>query len=130
VKAFVGVLDQPPSLVLAYFTRSRSEWVLFACAVALVALTIAFSYFWNAWRRTRTGGSSGSAGDLFSELCEVHQLNRLERTLIVQLAATYELPQPAALFVDPWTLEQAAAAPGPEAHRYRVLRQKLFGSLE
>jgi hypothetical protein len=54
----------------------------------------------------------------------------LERTLIVQLAATYELPQPAALFVDPWTLEQAAAASGPEAHRYRVLRQKLFGSLE
>jgi hypothetical protein len=129
VTAFLGIPAQSPSCTLAAASRGRSEWVLIACAVAVVALTIAVFYLWNTLRKTRRG-PSGSSRDLFSELCEAHELNRLERTLIVQLAATYEMPQPAALFVDPWTLEQAAASPGPEAHRYRALRQKLFGTLE
>jgi hypothetical protein len=130
LKASFRVLTQPQLLTLANLSRGRSEWVLIASAVALVALTIAVFYFWNALRKARAGGSGGSSKDLFAELCEAHELNRLERTLILQLASTYEMPQPATLFIDPWTLEQAAAAPGPEAHRYRALRQRLFGSLE
>jgi hypothetical protein len=130
LKAFFRVLIQPQLLALANLSRGSSAWVLFASAVALVALTIAVFYFWNALRKARAGGSGGSSRDLFSELCEAHELNRLERTLILQLASTYEMPQPATLFIDPWTLEQAAAAPGPEAHRYGALRQRLFGSLE
>ena len=106
------------------------DWVLIVGAIALVAFAVAALYFWNTLRKTRIGGLGGSAGDLFSELCEVHELNRLERTLILQLAATYEIPQPANLFVDPWSLDQAGAAPGPEANRYAALRQKLFGALE
>jgi len=130
LKAVFRVLTQPQLLTLANLTRGRSDWVLLASAVALVGLTIAVFYFWNALRKARTGGSGSSAKDLFAELCQAHELNRLERTLILQLASTYEMPQPAALFIDPWTLEQAAAAPGPEAHRYGALRQRLFGSLE
>jgi|HubBroStandDraft_6_1064221.scaffolds.fasta_scaffold107807_2 hypothetical protein len=130
LKAFVRVLTQPQLLTLANLTRGRSDWVLLVSAVALVGLTIAVFYFWNALRKARTGGSGSSSKDLFVELCAAHELNRLERTLILQLASTYEMPQPAALFIDPWTLEQAAAAPGPEAHRYGALRQRLFGSLE
>jgi hypothetical protein len=130
LKAFIRVLNQPQLVTLANLTRGLSEWVLVASAVALVALIIAVFYFWNALRKSRAGSSGGSSKDLFCELCEAHELNRLERTLILQLASTYEMPQPAALFIDPWTLEQAAAAPGPEAHRYGALRQRLFGSLE
>jgi hypothetical protein len=115
--------------VLAVTTRAGSEWMLIVCAVVFVTLAIGVFYFWNNVRKSRTGSARGSK-DLFAELCDAHDLNRLERTLIAQLAATYEMPQPAALFVDPWTLEQAASAPGAEAHRYGSLRQKLFGSLE
>jgi hypothetical protein len=115
---------------LAIVRSGRIDWVLIVGAVALVAFAVAALYFWNALRKARIGGFGGSAGDLFSELCETHEMNRLERALILQLAATYEIPQPATLFVDPWSLEQAAAAPGPEAYRYAALRQKLFGSLE
>jgi len=127
VKALLSVIA-PQCLAIVY--RGRSDWALIACAVALVVLTVVVLYFWNTLRKTRVGVSGGSSKDLFSELCEVHELNRLERSLIAQLAATYELPQPGTLFIDPWVLDQAAAAPGPEAHRYAALRQKLFGSLE
>jgi hypothetical protein len=129
VNAFPTVADPQPSLILSVATRPGSEWMLAVCAVSCIALTIAVIYLWNRLRRRRPGGSRSSQ-DLFGELCDAHDLNRLERTLIVQLAASYEMPQPAALFVDPWTLEQAAAAPGSDAHRYGSLRQKLFGSLE
>jgi hypothetical protein len=127
---FPNLLTPDPPLALAIASRMRSDWLPVVCAVALVALAIAVVYLWNTLRKTRAGGGRGSSDDLFTELCDAHELNRLERTLIVQLAASYEMPQPAALFVDPWTLEQAAAAPGSEAHRYGSLRQKLFGSLE
>ncbi len=118
------------TLTLANTSRGQTDWALIVGAIALVGLTTVGLYFWSARRKTRSGESGGSAKDLFAELCEVHELNRLERALISQLAATYELPQAATLFIDPWTLEQAAAAPGPEAHRFAALRQKLFGSLE
>jgi hypothetical protein len=117
-----------PALALA--RHERSQWVLVTCAVALVALAVAVYYLWGLLRQARSANPAASAKDLFAELCDVHELNRLERTLIQQLAATYELPQPAAVFVDPWPLEQASAASSPEAHRYRSLRQKLFGSLD
>ncbi len=116
--------------LLAYGGRERSQWVLVVCAVALVALTIAVIYLWNTLRKARGGGSGDSAKDVFSELCEAHDLNRLERALLLQLASTYEMPQPGVLFIDPWSLEQASSSPSPEAHRYSALRSKLFGSLE
>jgi hypothetical protein len=128
--AFCGARGPIPSATLAFTSRGHSDWLLIACAVALIALTITAFYLWNTLRKTRQGGSSASSADLFGELCEAHGLNRLERTLIAQLAATYEQQAPATFFVDPWTLQQGAAAPGPEAHRYEALRQKLFGSLE
>jgi len=130
VNVLLLALLTSPQLTLAVVARSGSPWVLVAGAAALVALTVAVVYLWNKLRASRTGGGRASSKDLLVELCEAHDLNRLERTLIFQLAATYEMPQPAALFVDPWTLEQAAAAPGPDAHRYGSLRQKLFGLLE
>jgi hypothetical protein len=130
VTTLLGLAIPSRSFPVATVVRGHSEWLLGACAVALVAVTIAGFYLWNTLRKSRQGGPGAASKDLFSELCEAHHLNRLERTLIAQLAATYELPQPAAFFVDPWTLQQAAAAPGPEAHRYEALRRKLFGSLE
>jgi hypothetical protein len=130
VKTLAASLISPLLPALASGVRERSQWVFAACAAALVALVVAFFYLWNLYRQARSANPAASAKDLFAELCEVHELNRLERTLIQQLAATYELPQPAAIFVDPWPLEQASAASSPDAHRYRSLRQKLFGSLD
>ncbi len=115
---------------MAVASRERSQWVLVACAVALVALTIAVVYLWNTLRKTRGESSGGSAKDVFAELCDAHDLNRLERALLLQLSSTYEMPQPGVMFVDPWSLEQASSSPSPEAHRYAALRSKLFGSLE
>ena len=121
--------SESATALFAVIARQGSQWLLLLSAVALVVLTIAALYFWTLLRKPRTGGAGASSEDLFSELCEEHGLNRLERALLLQIANTYELPQPAVLFVDPWTLEQAAAAPGPEAHRYGSLRQRLFASL-
>jgi hypothetical protein len=129
VKALFAARVEITIPLFAAISRVGSQWLLLLSAVALVALTIAALYFWTRLRKPRGGGAGASSEDLFAELCEEHGLNRLERALLLQVASTYELPQPAILFVDPWTLEQAAAAPGPEAHRYGSLRQRLFASL-
>jgi hypothetical protein len=130
VTTLIAVVGQSGSLPSGIVSSGHSEWVLIACALAAVALIVTGLFVRGAMRKARTGDPSSSTQELFSELCDAHELNRLERTLITQLAATYELPQPSVFFVDPWTLEQAAAAPGPDAHRYEALRHKLFGSLE
>jgi hypothetical protein len=130
VRALVGEIPIARSFLVAVASRERSQWVLVVCAVALVALTIAVIYLWNTLRKTRGDSEGGSAKDVFSELCDAHDLNRLERALLLQLSSTYEMPQPGVMFVDPWSLEQASSSPSPEAHRYAALRNKLFGSLE
>jgi hypothetical protein len=130
VSALVGQAPIARSLLLASAIRERSQWVLIVCGVAVVALTIAVVYLWNTLRKARGESSGGSAKDVFCELCDAHDLNRLERALLLQLSSTYEMPQPGVMFVDPWTLEQASSSPSPEAHRYAALRNKLFGSLE
>ena len=103
VSALVGQAPIARSLLLASATRPGSEWVL-VCAASRVALTIAVIYFGagSGGPRREPGGSSK---DVFGELCDAHDLNRLERALLVQLATSYEMPQPGAVrrSLDPGT---------------------------
>ena len=110
-------------------TSDVPQHLLMAAAVAVVALAIAVFYLWSSRRKSVGEATDVTPEDLLIELSDSHDLSRAERQLIVQLARTYNVPQPAALFVDPWTLEQAASAADADAPRYRALRQKLFGSL-
>jgi len=105
-----------------------SLFLLMLFAGAAIALAIAGFYFWNRLRASQGGNADGSVQGLFADLCECHHLSRSDRSLLTGLAQAFELTQPAALFVDPWSLDQAAAAADPDAPRYRAIRDKLFGS--
>ena len=108
--------------------NGSSLFLLMLLAGAVVALAIAVLYFWNHLRTSAGGTSDRSIRVLFDDLCESHHLSRADRALLTALAEAFELQQPASLFVDPWSLDQAAAAADPDAPRYRALREKLFGS--
>ena len=112
-----------------YRSHGWGQYVMLLAAVAAVALAIGGFYFWNTYRKPRANAEEASPEDLFTELCNAHELSRTEQTLIVQLARTFELPQPAILFVEPWPFDRATEAGDENATRYSMLRQKLFGSL-
>lgn len=101
---------------------------MMAVAIIVVALAITGFYFWNTRRKPSGSTSPASPEDLFAELCDAHELSKADKQLIVQVARACNVTQPAAVFVDPWTLDKASAAADPDAPRYRALRQKLFGA--
>ena len=115
------------------FYRSRggsSQYLFLLAAVGGVVLAIVGIYFWNT-RRQRVIGEQPDATpeDLLAELFRVHELSRAEQSLVTLLAKNERLAQPALVFVEPGPLDRAIEAADPEAPRYQVLRQKLFGYL-
>jgi hypothetical protein len=111
-----------------YRSRGSSQYSLLIIAVAAVVLAGVAYYAWNTYRGPRDARDDASPEDLLGALCVAHELSRPERSLIAHLAQSFELPQPALLFVDPWPFDRAAETADPDAARYRELRQKLFGS--
>jgi hypothetical protein len=110
--------------------RGASQYLLLLAAIAAVVLAIVGLYLWNTHRKPRASREESSPEDLLAELCNAHELSRLEQSLITNLARSFELAQPALLFVDPWPFDRAAETADPDASRYRALRQKLFGSVD
>jgi len=109
--------------------RGVSPYLLLATGVATVALLTAGLYLWNTLRRPSRGKDEATAESLFAELCKSHRLIESERQLITQVVRAYDLSQPCAIFIDPATLDRAAAAADVDSPRYAHLRQKLFGGL-
>jgi hypothetical protein len=129
---------QPFEILLAFAEPSQaqarssggSQYLLLAAGIAAVALAIAGFYVWNSRRKPRDPADEGSSRTLLQELCDAHQLSRPDRALLAKCVQTYELPQPASLFVDPWPLDQAAALNDPDSAQYTALRQRLFGPID
>lgn len=109
--------------------RGVSPYLLLATGVATVALLTAGIYLWNTLRRPGRRKEEATAESLFAELCKSHRLIESDRQLIGQVVRAYNVSQPCAIFIDPATLDRAAAAADVDAPRYANLRQKLFGGL-
>jgi hypothetical protein len=110
---------------------SVPQYMLWIAAVGVVVLTIVGFHLWNSNRRPRDRrGEEASPEDILAELCRVHELTRLEQTLVVKIARDQHLPQPAALFIDPDPLDRACDGPDLDTHVCRALRHKLFGAVD
>jgi len=108
---------------------AASQYSVLLAAVAVVVLAIVGFYLWSTYHQPRDNREKESPKDLLAELCNAHALSHAEQSLITNLAQSFDLAQPALLFVDPWPFDRAAETADPDASRYRALRQKLFGSV-
>jgi len=110
---------------------SVPQYMVWIAAVGVVVLAIVSFHVWNLNRRPRDRrGEEATPEDLLAELCKVHELTRLEQTLVVKIARNQQLPQPAAIFIDPEPLDRASYAPDLDTHACRALRHKLFGAVD
>jgi hypothetical protein len=108
-----------------------SQYMLWIAAVGAVVLAVVGFHLWNLNRRPRDRRSEeATPEDLLGELCRVHELTRLEQSLVVKIARDEHLPQPAAIFVDPEPLDRAVDKPGLDPQVCRSLRFKLFGAVD
>jgi hypothetical protein len=64
---------------------------------------------------------------LLAELSAAHGLNRVERSLLAEAAASRAVPDAALLFVDPRVLKDLAQSGGANSTEYAALARKLFG---
>lgn len=96
-----------------------------------VLVGLIFLIWLRATRREQRRFQSDSTAQLFRELCRAHELNRADRRLLKQLAASRGLASQALVFVEPQhfdsaNLPQVMVASANELHR---LRDRLFGAV-
>jgi hypothetical protein len=62
----------------------------------------------------------------------LHELTGADRRMLVQLAHSQQLPQPASLFLDPDRFAAALKSPAWQSQRQQIerLRAKLFAGLD
>jgi hypothetical protein len=99
---------------------------LVACGLVLtcVVLLLVGRYA----RRFENLKTYDSPPELFRELCRAHGLNWSSRRLLKRLAAAWELPSPALLFVEPERFNPARLPANwqDDQDRLENLRQRLF----
>lgn len=110
---------------------SPPQYMLWIAALGAVVLAVIGFHFWNSNRRPRDRrGESATSDDILAELCKVHELSRIEQTLLTTVARVQNVSQPALLFIDPDPLDRAVDRPDMDASTCRALRYKLFGALD
>jgi hypothetical protein len=82
---------------------------IIAAVSASIVLVI---WFVMRWFQSRERTIANSPWHLFKELCSAHGLTLPERQMLTRLVRERDLPQPAALFVEPacWGLERQSAS--------------------
>jgi hypothetical protein len=106
--------------------------LIIASIVVLIAV-IAFLWFLHRLMNRREGRRLyNSPKQLFRSLCRLHELNGAGRRMLVQLAHSQQLPQPASLFLDPDRFAAALKSPAWQSQRRQIerLRAKLFAGLD
>jgi hypothetical protein len=112
--------------------RSRSvddnAFEVFLVAGGLVIGCIVLLLVGRYARRFENRKSFDSPPELFRELCRAHGLKWSSRRLLKRLAAEWELPSPALLFVEPerFSTARLPAEWRDDADRLESLRQRLF----
>ena len=84
-------------------------------------------YYWTQRRKISLQRSS-NPHSLFLELCQLHQLSRSERSLLLRAFEVRHPAQPAIMFVDPNLLGACKQSSSPDAQAYAALADKLFGT--
>jgi hypothetical protein len=112
--------------------RSRSMSSLSKNLELIVWVAIGIAGLWAAlhyWGRYRDRilRNGDSPQSLFLELCHVHRLSRLEKTLLMQAATAAKLAEPAIAFVNPQVLGAMKGSVSADVQERRVLMEKLFG---
>ena len=107
-----------------------SQYLLWIGAIGAVALAVVGFHLWNVSRKSRNQGETAAPEDVMAELCKAHELSRIEQTLLMKIARSQQLAQPAVLFIDPQPFERAGDEPDLDAHSCRALRVKLFGAFD
>jgi len=112
--------------------RSRSvednAFEVFLVAGGLLLACIVLLLVGRYLRRFENLKSYDSPPELFRELCRAHGLNWSSRRLLKRLAAEWELPSPALLFVEPERFNATRLPPNwrGDAARLENLRERLF----
>ncbi len=112
--------------------RSRSvddnAFEVLLVAGGLVLVCIVLILVGRYFRRFENLKSYNSPPELFRELCRAHGLNWSSRRLLKRLAAEWQLPSPALLFVEPERFDTArlSAKWRDDEDRLEHLRERLF----
>lgn len=93
-----------------------------------IAICVGTAIYSHVKRRNDMTERCDDPHKLFRELCQVHQLDRPSRRLLLQLAEGHNFAQPAQVFVTPAAFEPVRV---PAALRGRIdeikrLRERLF----
>jgi hypothetical protein len=105
---------------------SLSENGFLGVIILAIAMLWVGLYLWDRsrkpWKRT-----ANDREGLFSQLCDLHNLSKRDRLLLINLAKAQKLDQPALAFVNPRILLAFAKnSPGMSAE-VRSLVDRLFG---
>jgi LPXTG-motif cell wall-anchored protein len=103
---------------------TSNNWFLFIAIAGIILLFVGLHY-WDKYRKKLIKQQSNSKS-LFLELCEIHNLSKTERALLLKAGEIQQLTQPALVFVTPGMLSGLEKSSQPEASEFGKLSQKLF----
>jgi len=93
-------------------------------AIAGIILLFVGLHYWDKFKKLIKQKSNSKS--LFLELCELHNLSKTERALLLKAVEIQQLTQPALVFVTPGMLSGLVKSNQPEASDFGKLSQKLF----
>jgi hypothetical protein len=96
----------------------------------LLSAVIAIWWLHRQWEHYSGQRVSHNPRKLFTALCAAHKLDRNQQHLLLHVAATHHLPQPAMVFLRPDLFEASQLGPqaAPMLAQLQSLRQQLFGA--
>ena len=102
--------------------------------VSIVTLLVVIVFLWALSRllnRQEGRRLFNSPKQLFRSLCRAHELSRAQCRLLLQIARSQNVSQPASLFLEPERLDTAARQPQFKSQQeaFRHLRARLFSDL-
>ena len=103
---------------------TSGNWFLFVAIAGIILLFVGLHY-WDKHRK-KFAKQKSSPTSLFLDLCQVHNLSKAERLLLLQAVEIQRLTQPALVFVAPGVLSGLEKSNRPEASEFGKLSQKLF----
>ncbi len=111
--------------------RARVDSDDITLAVVAVVVTGLGLWFLSRYASRQQAGGFNGPRRLFWSLCKRHKLDWASRLLLVRLARSQRLRQPARLFLEPerFNSKNLSVSLRLQRNRLDVIRQKIFGDL-
>lgn len=119
----------PYDAISTHFRSSRTLGPSWAVTIFLVIIALGVILGVAIYlRKQREGTPFRNPRRLWGDLCRLHQLDRPQRSLLMQVARAHQLDDPAELFIEPRYLcaERLSADFKKQAAQIDVLRKRLF----